>query len=64
MPYIIAVAGSSGSGKTTVASNILAHFGEERCEIISSDHYYKGLGDIPLEERKTYNFDHPNSTRV
>jgi uridine kinase len=47
---IVAIAGNSGSGKSTIAEQIQKHYGEDNCEIISSDFYYKGLCpnyDIP-----------------
>ena len=49
---IIGVAGSSGSGKTTVATELRKHYGFDKCTIISSDNYYKGLGSIPLDRRQ------------
>ena len=58
---LIGVAGASGSGKTTVATELLNHYGSDQCIIISSDNYYKGLDGIPIEKRHEYNFDHPDS---
>jgi uridine kinase len=58
---IIAVAGSSGSGKTTIAREIDKHYGAEQCLTISSDNYYKDLRHLSAEERNNVNFDHPNS---
>ncbi|KTC66325.1 uridine kinase (plasmid) [Legionella adelaidensis] len=58
--FVIGVAGASGSGKTTIAHKMCEHYGAD-CTIISSDNYYKGLGDFPLTQRHEFNFDHPNS---
>ncbi|MCW8449648.1 uridine kinase [Legionella quinlivanii] len=58
---LIGIAGASGSGKTTVATELQRYLGFEHCTIISSDNYYKGLGNIPLEQFLEVNFDHPDS---
>lgn len=57
---IIAVAGASGSGKTTVAEELHKYYGSD-CVIISSDNYYKDLSHLSSEERAQVNFDHPDS---
>ncbi|MFC3908334.1 uridine kinase [Legionella dresdenensis] len=59
---IIGIAGASGSGKTTIAKELCAHYGEENCTIISADNYYKGLSleGIPPEEQRDVNWDHPD----
>ncbi|HEY9722015.1 MAG TPA: uridine kinase [Oscillatoriaceae cyanobacterium] len=60
-PFVIGVAGGSGSGKTTVARNILEIAGRERVAHLLHDHYYKDLAHLSLEERAQVNFDHPDS---
>jgi len=59
-PLIIAVAGGSGSGKTTVARAIddAVH---RSSILIEQDAYYKDLGHLPFEERKKVNYDHPDA---
>lgn len=57
----IAVAGPSGSGKSTISKKIVEHFGNDKCAFISCDNYYKDLSQIPPEQRKNYNYDHPDS---
>ena len=61
-PLIIAVAGGSGSGKTTFARMMRASFGEELCSILSQDFYYF---DLSHQKEKALsgevNFDHPSS---
>jgi uridine kinase len=59
-PLVIAVAGGSGSGKTTVARAIDEAVRRESV-LIEQDAYYKDLGHLPLEERKKVNFDHPDA---
>jgi len=59
-PLVIAVAGGSGSGKTTVARAIDEAVHRESV-LIEQDAYYKDLAHLPLEERKKVNFDHPDA---
>ncbi|MFA7076580.1 MAG: uridine kinase [Candidatus Izemoplasmatales bacterium] len=58
-PIIIAVAGGSSSGKTTVVNKIMKNFSEEKVEVIRHDDYYKDQSDKTLEQRKQVNYDHP-----
>ena len=60
-PVVIGVAGGTGSGKTTVAREILQRAGTERISLIQHDSYYKDLGDLPLAQRAMRNFDHPDA---
>ncbi len=59
-PLVIAVAGGSGSGKTTVARAIDEAVHRESV-LIEQDAYYKDLAHLDLEERKKVNFDHPDA---
>jgi len=58
---IIGVAGGTASGKTTVSKKILENVGPEHLAYIQHDSYYRDLSHLPLEERKAFNFDHPDS---
>ena len=60
-PIIIAVAGGSSSGKTTVVNKIMKNFPGERVEVIRHDDYYKDQSDKTIEERRKVNYDHPLS---
>jgi len=60
-PLVIGIAGGTGSGKTTVANEILARVGQHNVSYIPHDAYYKDLSDLPENQRKTINFDHPDS---
>jgi uridine kinase len=60
-PLVIGIAGGSGSGKTTLAHTILDRVGRERIAYLPHDAYYKDLGDLPPNQRKEVNFDHPDS---
>ena len=57
---IIGIAGGSGSGKTTVVKAIKETI-SQKVAVISQDSYYKDNSDIPLEDRKKINFDHPDA---
>jgi len=58
---VIGVAGGTASGKTTVVEAILDRVGRGRIAHIQHDSYYKDLSHLPLEERRRFNFDHPDA---
>lgn len=58
---IIGICGGTGSGKTTVVNKILEILPLDHVVILSQDSYYRDNSHIPLEERKSINFDHPDS---
>jgi uridine kinase len=60
-PYFVGIAGGSGSGKTTVAKNLISLIDSKNTELISHDSYYLDLAHLSLAERKQVNFDHPDS---
>ncbi|NMB89293.1 MAG: uridine kinase [Chloroflexi bacterium] len=60
-PLVIAIAGGSGSGKTTVANVILKRVGAHRIAYLPHDAYYRDLAQLPGAQRAQINFDHPNS---
>lgn len=60
-PLTIGVAGGTGSGKSTVARNILELAGPEQVAYLCHDSYYFDHSDLSLEERAKVNYDHPSS---
>jgi len=58
---VIGIAGGSGSGKTTVAQEILRRVGADRITFLQHDSYYKDLSGLPPTQHAEINFDHPNS---
>ncbi len=60
-PVIIAVAGGSSSGKTTVVNKILDNIGDYPIIVIKHDDYYKDQSEMSLEARRKVNYDHPLS---
>ena len=59
-PYIIGIAGGSGSGKSTCAKRIKEAF-ENEVSLISCDNYYLPHDELPLEERAHLNYDAPEA---
>ena len=60
-PYVIGIAGGTGSGKTTFSRELVATLMTNKIVYISHDSYYRDLSDRPFSERVKVNFDHPDS---
>lgn len=61
-PFVIGVAGGSGSGKTFFLKCFLNHFKKEEICLLSQDDYYFRVGHtMTAEENKLYNFDLPTT---
>ncbi|UTY59233.1 uridine kinase [Massilia sp. erpn] len=60
-PFIIGVAGGSGSGKSTVSQQVLASFGADMVSVVMQDDYYCDQTDLTLEVRRQQNYDHPQA---
>jgi uridine kinase len=59
-PYIIGIAGGSGSGKTFFLKCFLEHFTADEVCLVSQDDYYIPVAhNMTKEENKLYNFDLP-----
>ncbi len=63
-PFVIGVAGGSGSGKTTIARALAEAVGADSCALIEQDCYYRDLAQLPAAERAATNFDHPDAIEV
>lgn len=57
-PVLIGVAGGTGSGKTTVAKNLVNQLSESVI-YLEQDSYYKDQSHLAFEERIKTNYDHP-----
>lgn len=57
----MAVAGGTGSGKTTVTERVLEVAGVGSVAIIAQDSYYKDQSEKPPEKRRLTNYDHPDA---
>ncbi|MBL9077368.1 MAG: uridine kinase [Planctomycetes bacterium] len=60
-PFTVAIAGGSGSGKTSLTRALVQTLGEDHCAVLDHDSYYRDLGHLTLDQRTGVNFDHPES---
>jgi uridine kinase len=61
-PFIIGIAGGSGSGKTFFLKCFLEHFTNEEVSLVSQDDYYFPVAhNMTPEEIALYNFDLPET---
>ena len=60
-PYLVGIAGGTGSGKTTLARHLLKGLGPRQAAVISHDAYYRDLSHLPPGDRSQTNFDHPHA---
>jgi len=61
VPFVVGIAGSSGSGKTFFLHCFLNHFAAHEVALISQDDYYIPANTKTKEENKLYNFDLPTA---
>jgi uridine kinase len=61
MPLVIGLCGGTGSGKTTIAEEILRRIGNHRAVIVHQDSYYLDNTHLPVTERAQINYDHPDA---
>ena len=57
---IIGIAGGTGSGKSTFTNRLRDAFPND-VAVVYHDNYYRRQDDVPFEERKKVNYDHPAS---
>ena len=60
-PFVVGIAGGTGSGKTTVAHKLASAMPTGRCMTIEHDAYYRDQSHLSFEERVSINYDHPAS---
>lgn len=60
-PIIIAIAGGSASGKSSVVNEIVSNLKSVDITVICHDDYYKDQTHLTMEERVMTNYDHPSS---
>ena len=61
-PFIIGIAGGTGSGKTFFLKCFLEHFSDNEVSLVSQDNYYFPIAHtMTPEENMLYNFDVPQT---
>jgi len=60
-PFIVGIAGGSGSGKSTVARHVAQALRAESVAFIDMDAYYVNFAHLSLDERRKVNWDHPDA---
>ena len=57
---VIGIAGGTGSGKSVFTNRLKDRFGDH-ITVIYHDSYYRRHDELPFEERKKLNYDHPDA---
>lgn len=60
-PLIIGIAGGTGSGKSTVARRVAESLTGMSVAFLDMDAYYRNYVELPIEQRRKVNWDHPES---
>lgn len=63
-PLFIAIAGGSGSGKTTIAESVVDIVGRDSVVYLQQDAYYRDQAHLSSEDRAKINYDHPDSLEL
>lgn len=60
-PFLVAIAGGSGAGKSALARGIAAALGPDRVALLAHDCYYRDRGHLLPSERSRLNYDVPDA---
>lgn len=60
-PFVVAIAGGSGSGKSTFTRALTGRFPPGTFSVVMLDDYYRSRPDIGHHNIDTANFDHPDA---
>ena len=60
-PFLIGVAGGTGSGKSTIVNNLYSVLQGHEVICISHDDYYNDQAEMTMDERIQVNYDHPSA---
>jgi uridine kinase len=63
-PFVLGIAGGSGSGKSTIARSVLEALPPGIGVLLEQDHYYRAQPHRPIEERERVNYDHPDALEM
>jgi uridine kinase len=59
--FVLGIAGGTGSGKTTVAENVMSALPPGSAVLIAHDSYYRDRSGMAPSDRERINFDHPDA---
>lgn len=60
-PFVIGIAGGTGSGKTTLAARLLHKYAQEGVCLLEQDSYYRDRSHLSTSERDRINYDEPEA---
>lgn len=60
-PFVLGVAGGTGSGKSTVANRLIRTVGKSNVAVLALDSYYNDNEALSMAERVVVNYDHPDA---
>jgi uridine kinase len=60
-PLLIGIAGGTGSGKTTLAADLLRCYAREGACLLEQDSYYRDRSNLSKSERESVNYDEPEA---
>jgi uridine kinase len=60
-PFLVGVAGGSGSGKSALVTRLAATLADLRVAVLCHDAYYRDRSDVPAAARATLDFDTPEA---
>ena len=63
-PLFVAIAGGSGSGKTTIARSVVDIVGRDKVIYLQQDAYYRDQPGLTLDQRSRINYDHPDAIEM
>ena len=63
-PFIVGIAGGTGSGKTYLARAVQSVIGARQVALIAQDAYYRDLADHGGKDPAEIDFDHPDSLEL
>jgi uridine kinase len=60
-PFVVGVAGGSGSGKTALCRALTSGLGSDRVAVLCHDAYYRDRSELAAAERAALNYDIPDA---
>lgn len=63
-PFVLGIAGGSGSGKSTIARALLEALAPGQGVLLQQDHYYRPQTHLAADAREKVNYDHPDALEL